>query len=50
MKRDLERMSNNVYDVLIIGGSDSGIVKAITGKSNYPKKDFLIIRGLRRSA
>ncbi len=31
-------------DVLIIGGSASGIVTAITGKSNYPNKEFLIIR------
>jgi len=31
-------------DVLIIGGSASGIVTALTGKSNYFDKDFLIIR------
>ena len=31
-------------DVLIIGGSASGIVTAVTGKSNYPKKDFMVIR------
>ena len=31
-------------DVLIIGGSASGIVTAVTGKSNYPDKDFLVIR------
>jgi NADH oxidase (H2O2-forming) len=31
-------------DVLIIGGSASGIVTAVTGKSIYPKKDFLIVR------
>jgi len=31
-------------DVLIIGGSASGIVAAVTGKSNYPKKDFTLIR------
>ena len=31
-------------DVLIIGGSASGIVTAITGKSNYPDKDFMVIR------
>ena len=31
-------------DVLIIGGSASGIVTAVTGKSNYPQKEFLIIR------
>jgi len=31
-------------DVLIIGGSAAGIVAAVTGKSNYPDKKFLIIR------
>ena len=31
-------------DVLIIGGSASGIVAAVTGKSSYPDKDFLVIR------
>jgi len=31
-------------DVLIIGGSASGIVTAVTGKSNYPEKEFLVIR------
>jgi NADPH-dependent 2,4-dienoyl-CoA reductase/sulfur reductase-like enzyme len=31
-------------DVLIIGGSASGIVTALTGKSSYPDKDFLVIR------
>ncbi len=31
-------------DVLIIGGSASGIVAAVTGKSNYPKKDFMVVR------
>ena len=31
-------------DVLVIGGGPSGIVAAITGKSHYPEKDFLIIR------
>ena len=31
-------------DVLIIGGSASGIVTALAGKSHYPDKDFLIIR------
>ncbi len=31
-------------DVLVIGGSASGIVTAITGKSNYPDKEFLVIR------
>ncbi len=30
-------------DVLVIGGT-SGMVAAITGKSNYPDKDFLLIR------
>lgn len=31
-------------DVLVIGGSAAGIVAAITAKSNYPKKDVLLIR------
>ena len=31
-------------DVLVIGGSAAGIVAAVTGKSNYPDKEFLIIR------
>ena len=31
-------------DVLVIGGSAAGIVTAVTGKSNYPDKDFLVIR------
>ena len=31
-------------DVLIIGGSAAGIVAALAGKSNYPEKDFLVIR------
>ncbi len=31
-------------DVLVIGGSAAGIIAAITGKSNYPDKDFLLVR------
>ncbi len=31
-------------DVLIIGGSASGLVTAVAGKSNYPDKDFMVIR------
>ena len=31
-------------DVLVIGGSAAGIVAAATGKSNYPDKEFLVIR------
>jgi len=31
-------------DVLVIGGSAAGIVAAVTGKSNYPDKNFLVIR------
>jgi len=31
-------------DVLVIGGSAAGIVAAVTGKSYYPDKDFLLIR------
>jgi len=31
-------------DVLVIGGSAAGIAAAVTGKSNYPDKDFLVIR------
>ena len=32
------------YDVVVIGGSASGIATAITGKNAYPDKTFLIIR------
>lgn len=32
------------YDVVVIGGSASGIATAITGKNAYPNKSFLIIR------
>ncbi len=32
------------YDVVVIGGSASGIATAITGKNAHPKKRFLIIR------
>jgi len=31
-------------DVLVIGGSAAGIVAAVTGRSSYPEKDFLLIR------
>jgi len=31
-------------DVLVIGGSASGIVAAVTGKSSYPNKEFMIVR------
>jgi len=31
-------------DVLVIGGSAAGIVTALTGKNQYPEKDFLVIR------
>jgi pyruvate/2-oxoglutarate dehydrogenase complex dihydrolipoamide dehydrogenase (E3) component len=31
-------------DVLIIGGSASGMVAALTGKNNHPDKSFLLIR------
>ena len=31
-------------DVLVIGGSAAGIVTAVTGKNNYPDKNFLVIR------
>jgi len=31
-------------DVLVIGGSASGIVAAVTGKSSYPKKEFMVVR------
>lgn len=31
-------------DVLVIGGSAAGIVAAVTGKSKYPDKDFLVVR------
>lgn len=31
-------------DVLIIGGSAAGMVTAITGKSHWPKKDFILVK------
>ena len=31
-------------DVLVIGGSAAGIIAAVTGKSYYQDKDFLLIR------
>ncbi len=31
-------------DVLVIGGGPAGIITAVTAKSNYPKKDILVIR------
>lgn len=31
-------------DVLVIGGSAAGLSAAVAGKSNYPDKDFFIIR------
>lgn len=31
-------------DVLVVGGSAAGLVAALTGKSQYPEKDFLLIR------
>ncbi|MCF8219458.1 MAG: FAD-dependent oxidoreductase [Bacteroidales bacterium] len=34
----------NKTDVLIIGGSAAGLATANSGKSNYPDKDFLLLR------
>ena len=31
-------------NVLVIGGSAAGIIAAVSGKSNHPNKDFLLIR------
>jgi NADH oxidase (H2O2-forming) len=31
-------------DVLIIGGSAAGMVAALTGKSHWPKKDFILVK------
>ncbi len=31
-------------DVLVIGGSAAGVVAATTGKTNYPEKEFMVIR------
>ena len=32
------------YDVVVVGGSAAGLVTAVTGKSHYPDKKFLLIR------
>lgn len=34
----------NKTDVLIIGGSAAGLAVAVAGKSNYPDKEFMLIR------
>jgi len=31
-------------DVLIIGGSAAGMVAALTGKSSWPKKSFILVK------
>ena len=31
-------------DVLVIGGSATGLVSAMTAKSNYPDKDVTVVR------
>ncbi|MFX1487368.1 MAG: pyridine nucleotide-disulfide oxidoreductase, partial [Promethearchaeota archaeon] len=31
-------------DVFVIGGSAAGIIAAVTGKSCYPDKEFLLVR------
>ena len=31
-------------DVLVVGGGPAGIITAVTGKSFYPDKEFLLIR------
>ncbi len=31
-------------DVLVIGGSAAGMVTAVTGKSHWPKKDFILVK------
>ncbi len=30
-------------DVLVIGGSAAGMVAALTGKSSWPKKNFILV-------
>jgi len=40
----LDDYMNEKTDVLVIGGSASGIVAATTGKANYPNKEFMVIR------
>jgi NADPH-dependent 2,4-dienoyl-CoA reductase/sulfur reductase-like enzyme len=37
-------MTMKKTDVLVIGGSAAGIVTAVTGKSSYPDKEFLVVR------
>lgn len=44
MKSNKEEVIMEKTDVLIIGGSASGVVAAVTGKNNYPEKDFLLVR------
>ena len=31
-------------DVLVIGGSAAGMVAALTGKSSWPKKNFILVK------
>jgi len=31
-------------DVLVIGGSTAGMVAAVTGKSHWTKKDFILVK------
>ncbi len=32
------------FDVIVVGGSAAGLITAVTGKSAYPNKKFLVIR------
>ncbi len=38
----------NHTDVLIIGSSAAGLATAISGKNNYPEKDFTVMRNLQK--
>jgi len=42
--RKVKEIKRTKTDVLIIGGSVSGIVTAVTAKSNYPDAKITIIR------
>jgi len=44
-----KRCFNEKTDVLVIGGSATGLVAATTAKSNYPDKSVTVIRKEKKS-